>query len=209
MPPEYIQDETPSKSFVQEIANLLGSDWTVGSAYGHHTLEKSSIGLVLNICDSYDKKGMLSISHQIPRVDSKGNLNRTSASIILYKKVGTGRETFPSILVSNKKSASQVFKDISRRMLEEAERVQILANEEMQRLKISSNKQETAIEKMKLALGVKDLRESLRPSNGSYSNGYCTATVSGGGNSVEFSICSLSIEKAEKLAKYLKLEIFS
>lgn len=44
MPPEYIQDETPSKSFVQEIASLLGSDWTVGSAYGHHTLEKSSIG---------------------------------------------------------------------------------------------------------------------------------------------------------------------
>lgn len=208
MPPEYIQDETPSKSFVQEIASLLGSDWTVGSSYGHHTLEKSSIGLVLNICDSRDKKGMLSIRHQIPRVDSQGNLNKTAAQIYLYKKGGTGTETFPSILVSNKKSASQVFKDIQRRMLEEAERVQILANEEMQRLKISSNKQETAIERMRLALGVKDLRESLR-SNGSYSNGYCTATVNGGGNSVEFSICSLPIEKAEKLAEYLKLEIFS
>lgn len=209
MPPEYIQDETPSKSFVQEIASLLGSDWTVGSAYGHHTLEKPCIGLVLSISESRDKKDMLRIRHQIPRVESNGNISRTAAPMFLYSKVGTGRETFPSILVSNKKSASQVFKDISRRILEEAIRVQLLANEEMQRLKQSSNRLENSTEKMKLALGVKDLRESLRSSNGSYANGYCTATVNGGGNSVEFSICSLPVEKAEKLAKYLKTEIFS
>lgn len=209
MTSQYIQDETPSKSFVQFIANFLGSDWRVGSDYGHHTLEKPCIGLVLSISESRDKKDMLRISHQTPRVDSKGNLNKTSAQIILYKKVGTGRETFPSILVSNKKNAFQVGKDIERRMLQEAERVQILANEEMQRLKQNSNSLENATKMLESALEVQDLTKSITCPDGSFTSGYCYVRMNGGGSSIEFEIHSLPLHKAEKLAKYLKTEIFS
>ena len=205
----YIPEEFPGEKFVQEIANLMGEDWKVGSLYGKSTLEKPSIGLSLIITRSIQKEGKLRISHKTPRVNESGQLDNTAAPITVYKKESVGQEIFQSILVSDEKTASQVCKDIQRRILGEAIRVQLLANEKMLMLRESNNRYEVTVEKIKNALGVQDLSKCLTEAMHSMKGGYGNVRVNGGGNSVEFEIHSLPVHKAEKLAKFLKSEIFN
>ena len=147
------------------------------------------------------------VTHLVPRATEAGELSPTAPEILVYKIGSSEKAEFPRMKVSDKKSGAQIAKDIQRRILQQAIDTQLLANASLAAMKKRYQNKEDAFSGMLESFGPRSRRSdtehvSLVSSRG-HVGGYVHARIHSE-TSIEFSITSLGIEKAKKLAEFIK-----
>ena len=111
------------QSIAAELSVLTPGDWEVRTTGYCITMVETTTKLSLYLSNGgYQLKDRISISHDRPR-------HRDGSYVELWEKNSSGKIVTPSIKVTETKSPTQIAKDIVRRLLPEAQRVEQLAVE--------------------------------------------------------------------------------
>jgi hypothetical protein len=192
-------------SLAQEVASNLPGHWQVGEKYGSPVLIDQVNGISFLFSPKRDEQSII-VTHLVPRATVAGELSPTAPEILVYKIGSSEKAEFPRMKVSDKKAGAQIAKDIQRRILQQAIDTQLLANMSLAAMKKHYQNREDAFSGMLESFGPRSKRNAEHVSlvsSGGHVGGYAYARIHSE-TSIEFSITSLGIEKAKKLAEFIK-----
>jgi len=204
-----------------DIAEKLPGTWSIGKVFNvYQDQEVSSCYLIrsdgLKIWSEIDHKGKILFSWSRPQYKGGWFDIRNNDNVSVKD---------PSILVSINKSAETIAKDLVKRLLPDAERLQEIANEKISSWTESANLTRQAVQAIANSACVPGPRKydfqkktSVPDHDGTEvdlypawtaGTGCGKAKVNNGGRDVDFELKSIPTDKAREIACFLRRRIFN